>query len=234
MADREIKAREAFSDIRSGMNEATLMKKYKLSQAGLKNLLKELSELGLLETDEAGKLKPARKKIKVKGFIRDFRSGTPDTELMAKHGLSREGLYMVYQRLIDLKAIHADEVFGEPELRSKSVDPVHMREMERFCLDFELTVYEAAHPGNRGIVRDITEKGVGLSGISCSQGDHKVLMINPDKFMDISPFLFKGECVWSDLDVVTRQVLSGFKVDEISDEDSDRLRQLIGFLSFCK
>ncbi|MBI5251615.1 MAG: hypothetical protein HY912_19155 [Desulfomonile tiedjei] len=234
MTDREINARQAFSDIRSGMDEAALMEKYKLSRAGLKNLLKELSELGLLETDKDGKLKPPRKKIKVKQFLKDFRSGMADDGLMAKYEISRDGLYLVYRRLIDLKAVRSDELFGEPDLTARAIDPIHVREMERFCLDFELSVHEASHPGNRGVVRDMSEKGVGLSGISCSVGEHKILVIDPDKFMDIEPFLFRAECAWSEIDIITRSRLSGFKIDEISAEDLDRLRQLIGFLSFCQ
>jgi len=58
MPDREISAREALRDIRSGLDEAELMEKYKLSQVGLKKLLKQLSDLGLLERDDEGKIRP--------------------------------------------------------------------------------------------------------------------------------------------------------------------------------
>jgi len=233
MNDREISAREAFADIRAGMDETALMKKYKLSTAGLKNLIGKLSELGLLETDENGKMKSPRKRINVREFVMDFRSGIADAELMKKYGISSEGLYMLYSRLIDLKALHSDEVFGDPDLRPQAIEPINVRETERFCLDFELAAYVAGHPGNKGIIRDITEKGVGLSGISCSQGAEIVLVISPDKFMNIEPFVFKAKCAWTEHDVSALTALSGFKIDEIADEDLRRLRLLIGYLSFC-
>ena len=232
MPDREISAREALADVRSGMDEAALMKKYKLSLAGLKNLLKELSDLGLLDADERGKAGPPKKTIKVREFLKDFRSGMADAALMAKYDLPRDGLYLVYRRLMDLKAIRADELFGDSTLRSPAVSPVTVREFERYCLDFELAVYEADSPGNRGVVRDLTEKGVGLSGISCSRGDQKLLVVSPDKFMAIEPFVFGAECVWSEMELDTRMSLSGFKINEISDDDLSRLRQLLGLLSF--
>lgn len=232
MPDREISAREALADIKSGMDEAALMKKYKLSPAGLKNLLKELSDLGLLDTDEKGKPGPPKKTIKVKEFLKDFRSGMADPALMVKYDLSRDGLYLVYRRLMDLKAMRADELFGDSELRSPAVSPITVREMERYYLDFELAVYDADSPGNRGVVRDLSEKGVGLSGISCSRGDQKLLVITPDKFMAIEPFVFGAECAWSGAELDTRMPQSGFQINQISEDDLSRLRQLLGLLSF--
>jgi len=72
MADREISAREAVSDIRSGMDEAALMKKYKLSQSGLRDLLIKLTELGLLETDKEGKLRRPKKRYGSRNFYAIF------------------------------------------------------------------------------------------------------------------------------------------------------------------
>jgi hypothetical protein len=231
MPDREISAREALRDIRSGMDEAELMEKYKLSQVGLKKLLKQLSDLGLLERDDEGKIRPPRKRIRVKEFLKDFHSGSTDEHLMGKYELTRDALDVVFQRLMDLKAIKPDELFGEPDITAPKISPINVREMERYCLDFDLAVYEAAHPGNKGTVRDITEQGVGVTGLSCSPGDRKVLVIKPDNSMNIQAFLFKAECCWNEVDVSTRSSLAGFKIEEISKEDLVRLKRLIGVLA---
>jgi len=153
---------------------------------------------------------------------------------MTKYDISSTGLYILYRKLIELKAIDENELYGDTQLKPGAIDPVNVREMERYCLDFELSVIEAPFPGNKGTVRDITEKGLGLVGITCSKGDRKVLMISPDKFMDIESFVCRAECMWADYDVNSMSISSGFKINEISSPDLSRLRKLIGAISFCE
>jgi len=70
---------------------------------------------------------------------------------MAKYELTRDALDVVFQRLMDLKAIKPDELFGESDITAPKISPINVREMERYCLDFDLAVYEAAHPGTRAL-----------------------------------------------------------------------------------
>jgi hypothetical protein len=49
---REIKAKQALKDIRSGMDDLTLMEKYKITDKGLTSLFKKLVGAGLMSQRE--------------------------------------------------------------------------------------------------------------------------------------------------------------------------------------
>jgi hypothetical protein len=49
---REIKAREALKDIRSGMTDLALMDKYRITDRGLRSLFRKLLAAGLLNPRE--------------------------------------------------------------------------------------------------------------------------------------------------------------------------------------
>ena len=49
---REVKAKEAIRDIRSGMDDIALMEKYKLNDKGLRSLFRRLLAAGLVTADE--------------------------------------------------------------------------------------------------------------------------------------------------------------------------------------
>jgi len=232
MPDREIKAREVIKDIHSGMDDASLMKKYKLSQEGLQSLFDELSALGLLEThDKEDESTPPKIKINIRDFLRDFRGGMSDSGLMDKYCVSRRALDFVFKRLLELKAVKADELFGGPSLASESITPANVRELDRYRLDFELAVKQAGAPGVAGMVKDITENGVGVIGMKAAPGDILTLEIHPEEFLEVSPFRFACECRWYKLDRETRSYSAGFKILEISDENRGHLRALLHLLT---
>ncbi|MGB6064948.1 MAG: hypothetical protein WBG50_09070 [Desulfomonilaceae bacterium] len=52
MAKKNIKARELLSDVRAGMDDATLMKKYNLSARGVLQALNKLIGHGLMSPEE--------------------------------------------------------------------------------------------------------------------------------------------------------------------------------------
>ncbi len=49
---REIKAKQAVKDIRSGMDDLTMMEKYKITDKGLRSLFRKLVSAGLLRQNE--------------------------------------------------------------------------------------------------------------------------------------------------------------------------------------
>lgn len=51
-ANRELSAKEVVRDVKSGMTDGQLMRKYKLSSKGLQNLLEQLMEAGLVKDDD--------------------------------------------------------------------------------------------------------------------------------------------------------------------------------------
>jgi hypothetical protein len=233
MPDREVRAKEVIKDIHAGMEAAALMEKYKLSPSGLRNLYEELAALGLLEYREPEESGAVKIRIRVREFLKDFRTGSSDTVLMQKYGLSRSGLDTLFKRLLDLKAIKADELFGEPSETRAAAGPSEARKLERYCLDFLCSIYDADNPGVAGTVRDISEKGVGVEGILARPGDIMTFVVTPEEFLDVYSFRFRAECRWNSVDAETQSLLAGFRIISITEQDLDRLKTLIPLLTFC-
>jgi uncharacterized protein (DUF433 family) len=84
---RIIDAKEALEDIRAGMNDIALMKKYKLSAKGLQSLFKKLGQAGIIRHLNACEV------------VSDLRSGMSSEDLMEKYGLNAEGLQNLFQEL---------------------------------------------------------------------------------------------------------------------------------------
>ena len=130
MDRRKISAKDAVADIRSGWNDAALMKKYGLSPNGLQSLFDKLVNTGFIdlgemqnrlhgflgsvvipEADLSGqkdlvnaqpiKSKSART-INAQEVARDIRSGMNDSGLMEKYRLSPKGITSLFEKLISL------------------------------------------------------------------------------------------------------------------------------------
>jgi uncharacterized protein (DUF433 family) len=230
MSGREIKARTVLEDVRAGMSDAELMDKYKLSARGLRSLYLELTNLGLLEERdrEVGQSAPTR--IRIKEFVQDVRSKMKDTELMEKYKLSSEALHMLFSKLLGLKALSREDLFGHDAPVTRDTTTVSVREWDRYELDFELNIFDAFHPEIRGAVRDITEQGLGVEGMDSSVGDVKTFLISPDEFLDISPFVFKAECRWHKDQELDGSTVAGFKIVDISPDNLAAMRKLLGLL----
>jgi hypothetical protein len=135
MAKRKVSAREAVADIRQGMDDPALMKKYNLSTRGLQSLFDKLVAGGYIDLAEiegripgflgtvvisesvlAGKhaeretrhQQPDSKPsvvIFAQQAARDIRSGMDDSALMEKYRLSPKGLKSLFDKLISAGAI---------------------------------------------------------------------------------------------------------------------------------
>jgi hypothetical protein len=130
MAKRRISAKEAASDIRAGMDDPGLMKKYGLSSAGLQSLLDKLVQAGFIDLGEVQNRLPGvlgtvvvseslimrvkkedkdgRPQLKAKSAplinaqeaARDIRLGMNDHGLMQKYRLSPKGLKNMFEKLV--------------------------------------------------------------------------------------------------------------------------------------
>jgi hypothetical protein len=214
------------------MDDAGLMEKYRLTPVGLQRLYRELAGLGLLQTEKSQETSLPVTTVKIREFVKDVRSGMTDAGLVEKYGISSEALHSIFRKLLDLKALTHDDLFGHEDLRTPSVLHAQKRAMDRYVLDFELGMFDAHAPDNRGIVRDINEEGVGVTGMDATAGDTRTLLVSPDDFLEIQPFIFKAECRWSDAQGPGGARCAGFKIVHISDENLAALRELIRLLSF--
>jgi uncharacterized protein (DUF433 family) len=84
---KKIASGEILADIRTGMPDSELMKKYRLSATGLQDLLKQMERQGLVSI------------ISARDFLRDIRMGMGDVDLMVKYELSAKSLGTVFEQM---------------------------------------------------------------------------------------------------------------------------------------
>ncbi|MGO9568750.1 MAG: PilZ domain-containing protein [Desulfomonilaceae bacterium] len=83
----KIKAKQALEDIRAGMDDISLMKKYKLSAKGLQSLFKKLGQAGII------------KHVNAREVLADLRAGMSSDELTKKYSLTRRGMQNLFWEL---------------------------------------------------------------------------------------------------------------------------------------
>lgn len=167
--------------------------------------------------------------ISARDFVQDMRSGMTDSRLIEKYNLSPNRLQRLFKKLLDAKAMTAEELEG----RCASLDDALQynanasRFLYRHVLDFVLPIYEETKPEILGMVLNITEGGVGLAGIQASIDESKNFVIPADEFFDVGRAKFLARCRWAGNEIGTGEHVNGFEVISISAGDLAELRKLI-------
>ena len=226
MTVRKLSPKEVLQDIRSGMDESAIRRKYSLSVKGLKNLYEKLIEAGLLGPN----LEPVRRRLDIGGILADIREGMSDSDLMKKYELSAEMLRHVSKKLLDVRAKKPAED-GLATVIEEPPGLLATREFVRHEVDFELRVYETSRPEIDGLVRDISEEGVSVVGIEANLGDVKALVILGDELGEFSSFEFEGYCRWCFVDEARGSHVTGFAISKISENDMKELRKLVRLIA---
>lgn len=233
MGGREVKLKEVYRDIRAGLDDTALMEKYKLSPKGLGDLYAKLEELGLhgsklLEGD------PRSIRIGIRSIVKDIKAGLTDFDLMEKYGITYDALQQLFHKLVELKAVTKEMVFGTVTLDYQPAIPENLRSLQRYYLDFEIPIYERSVPDIHGVLRDITEKGVGIAGLEVAPDDIKSLVILGDSFGAAPPFEFDAICRWFKEEDGDWKNVSGFEITFISERDLKNLRKLIRLITLAE
>ncbi len=146
-AKRRIEVDVALNDIRSGMDDASLMQKYRVSARGLQSLFSKLVRAGAIQLAELDQRMPAfmgtffvpeegpnggtgptgpeppvstatGPSIDLDKALKDIRDGMEDSDLMEKYRLSSQGLESLFDYLVSTGLITRMEL----DLRMPSVD----------------------------------------------------------------------------------------------------------------
>jgi hypothetical protein len=169
-----------------------------------------------------------KREIKAKDLVNDFRAGMTDSELRSKYNLSSRGLQSAFRKLLEAKALRTSELFGRVSLEDDTVAIATTRLMPRDELEFPVPIYlcEGTQPTVKGVIKDITEKGLKISGIQANVDEIMTFAIPSDKFSQIEPFAFRAKCRWVDGDGS-----AGFQITLISERGSGELQKLLRFLT---
>jgi hypothetical protein len=171
-----------------------------------------------------------KRKIVAELLVQDIRSGMSDVSLMEKYMLSERGLNKVFRKLLDHGAMSADEL--SPRIASHAdLTPLnYLRESTPHELVCLVPIYEESQQDARGSVCELTERGVGVTGLEAAVDDLKKFVIPADEFFSVLPFSFYATCRWVAQQDKSPEPVAGFEITDISDDDYQRLRQLIRVL----
>ena len=175
---------------------------------------------------------PTKHKIKAGDAVRDIRSGMSDSQLMDKYGLSAKGLRRSFDMLIEGNAITLDDLYAPSPPVHDTVFVETIRELPRHYLAIAVDIYEVKRPEIKDILSNVTEKGLGIIGMSAGIGEIKTLVIPAGDFIESDPILLEAQCRWAEEEKDTGEWLAGFKITRISDKSLDDLRRLILALPF--
>jgi len=222
MTTRKVSKAEVLRDIRSGMDETAIGKKYGLSPEQLNMLYERFSRAGLLGHN----LRPAPRKLNLTEILADIRKGISDSDLMEKYGLSAQMLRQVSKKLLDARETRSAED-GPSTVIEEPAEFLSTREFVRHEVDFELLVYEASRPEIQGMVRDVSEEGLSVAGLQAKVGELKTLVVLGDELGEFSSFELDGYCRWCVADAGDGNSLTGFSISKISDSDFSELQKLL-------
>ena len=171
--------------------------------------------------------------IEAKDIVRDIRSGMSDAQLMKKYDLSSKGLQSAFQKLVDNRIMTVQEVYGEryAESGEDTIVICDLRQLPRYLLTIVVPLYDGAQPENKGVLRDISEKGLGITGLQARIGEIKSLVIVCGELFEFSHIWLEAECRWINLEESEDRWEAGFQITKISREDLVRLKRLIGTLT---
>lgn len=108
MAKPKIDAQEAVRDIRSGMDDILLMRKYGLTPKGLGSLLSKLLQAGAIKRSDVGP--NFKMEVKAKDVLTDIRAGMSRDKLTKKYRLSLRGLQSLLTKLVRAGAVKRPEI----------------------------------------------------------------------------------------------------------------------------
>ena len=174
---------------------------------------------------------PRKRQIKAKEVVQDVRNGMTGSQLMAKYGLTRQGLQGILERLADKGLLKPSDLPGWVPMYSSRYDEVELirtRRFPRYCLAaVDLFVRDMENPAVMGRVIDISEEGIAVQGIDAHAEQTKsFLMIGPQKLLSV-PISFDAECRWSYRDPASGMCTTGYEIVMIAEDDIERLRSVI-------
>ena len=227
MSDPTGLAESVLDDLRAGLEESEIVVKYKLSSESLQDLFDDLVAAGLLHRVGERHVLPAARRIDAHDFITDIHAGMTGYQLMEKYELSSRGFQSTLRNLVTTHSLDLKGMPVELSLRHDAELPENIRGIERYYLDFDLPVLETSRPENTGTVRDISASGLGVIGLPATTGATKHLRIFHEKFVLLKAFEFDAECRWSRDASGSAPCAAGFRITDISEDDSREMRKLI-------
>jgi len=136
---------------------------------------------------------------------------------------------------VDEPTVHQDPIiigemedfFETAEYEFQQATEVERREHTRQSPPFRLPILEATNRGNKGVVLNITEKGLGIEGLEAREGERRTLVIPAYGFEMFDSIVMVAECRWARRDPIDGKAYCGFKIVQCTSKNAAELARLI-------
>jgi len=207
----KISAANIVRDIRAGITESELMRKYQVSSEDVKRAVQTIAD---------------KREQLVRELVRDMRAGMSDLDLMQKYQLSSRGLQTAFTKLVKGHYMDRTELEGRLPSYGDTITVPDGRKIPRHVPAFSVPAFEEKSPAVKGLINDISEEGVQISGIEAEVDGITTLVVPEDVFGEFVSFLFEAKCRWVKRDA-SGECLAGFEITNISRVNLEELRYLI-------
>jgi len=171
-----------------------------------------------------------RRQINGTDILNDLRSWMAAWELQVKYKVSAHSLQAIFKKLVESNAISHSELYEISPFYRARIDRIKGREHPRADLAVYVTIYDIGS-GASGVLRDISETGLRVAGITSNVGKATTFQIPLDKFMQAEPLLIVAECKWVEIKGRHKKYpVAGFEIIDLPERDSQILRNFIKFL----
>lgn len=223
--ERDIYLGEIARDVKAGLSDKDLMRKYRISPLGLAGTLRSLSAAGLLSRRDLLNRGVKKRTIFINEIVADIRAGMSDAELRDKYGVSQRKLRRVFGRLLDERALALEELAAR-QGTSLGRSRRDLRRRPRNLPVFELPIYELGKPDARLSVEDITESGLRVTGADTRVDEVTTFTMLPTDMCSAEPLAFEARCRWVRTDNNGR-LTAGFEIPHIDGRNLEQLRRVI-------
>ncbi len=175
---------------------------------------------------------PGARTINAADLVNDIRAGLSDTELIEKYRVSAKGLQNLFKQLLSARVMHAYEIYGREQTFDHTVRLEDLRRIPRHPIGFTFPVHDAQSPNNKGLVRDISAKGLKVEGLTVYGGEQRSLVIPPDDVYLKEPIEFLALCRWVVPEQKGLKRVCGLEIIEVSSGNYQRLVELTQSIPF--
>ncbi len=156
-------------------------------------------------------------RIRANQIVEDIRSGVSDEELKKKYGLSLRGLQRALKTLTLEKAVSHGEMYKRSSAYRSIVEILDSRNAPRIYVPIAIRVFNV-ETSQRGFVRDVSETGLKVAGISANVGDIVSLSLPLKELVTAEPIEFQAVCRWAKKEGrIKRYTVCGFEISSLSE-----------------
>lgn len=173
-----------------------------------------------------------KKRIGTDQFLEDFRAGMPDGQLMAKYGVSSEGLQKIFRKLVEADLITPKELrrrtLSDDDSLKLDLDALMSAPQEPLsCL---IPVHDMENPAIWGSVCEIGANALTVRGIQVAAGQVKTLVVVCAEFLPVASFSLAATCRWCRKEGPEQTPVAGFEFDLVTEDARPNLNELLRFV----